>query len=135
MLTGMSAESPKPPTSTASPIVTDFRWGRIQLGTDLEFKDVKLWPGAARAWDWDETGTRHQPGVQVADVEELVESGAEIIVLSRGVDLRLHVMTETLAWLEARGIAVEVLQSEAAVARYNELAATRRVGALIHSTC
>jgi hypothetical protein len=28
------------------------------------FKDAKLFPGGARAWDWRETGTGHVPGIQ-----------------------------------------------------------------------
>jgi hypothetical protein len=134
----MSAETPK------SPSIDNFEWGRISVAAygpsaaerrvDT-YKDVKLWPGGARAWDWDETGTRHEPGVQIADVEELLEHGAEVVVLSRGVHRRLQVQPETLAYLEARGVAVEVLQSEAAVARYNQLATDKKVGALIHSTC
>ncbi|HVI03318.1 MAG TPA: Mth938-like domain-containing protein [Enhygromyxa sp.] len=124
-----AAETPR------SPSIDHFEWGRISVAAYGNFKDVKLWPGGARPWDWDETGTRHEPGVQIADVEELLEHGAEIVVLSRGVHRRLQVQPETLTWLEARGVAVEVLQSEAAVARYNQLSATRKVGALIHSTC
>jgi hypothetical protein len=58
-----------------------------------------------------------------------------VVVLSRGVHRRLQVQPETLAYLEARGVEVEVLQSEDAVARYNQLAASQKVGALIHSTC
>ncbi len=42
----------------------------------------------ARAWDWYETGTRHDPGVQVVDVDELIERGCSHLVLSRGMELR-----------------------------------------------
>lgn len=58
-----------------SPRITDFVWGRISVG-DRVFKDAKLWPGGAREWDWTETGTRHEPGIQPADVAELLEHGA-----------------------------------------------------------
>lgn len=71
----------------------------------------------------------------IADVEELLEHGARVVVLSQGVHRRLQIPAETVAWLEARGVSVEVLQTELAVARYNELAASEAVGALIHSTC
>jgi hypothetical protein len=133
-----AAETPR------SPSIDHFEWGRISVavyGPSAaerrvdNYKDAKLWPGGAREWDWDETGTRHVPGVQIADVEELLEHGAEVVVLSRGVHRRLQVQPETLAHLEARGVKVEVLQSEDAVARYNQLAASQKVGALIHSTC
>jgi hypothetical protein len=44
-------------------------------------------------------------------------------------------MDDTLAYLNEQGIDAEVLQTERAIDRYNELAGSRAVGALIHSTC
>lgn len=118
-----------------SPSITHLTWGKIEIADSLVFKDAKLWPGGARAWDWRETGTRHQPGVQPADVEEIVDRGAEIVVLSRGVHEVLQVMPETLAWLAAAGVEVRVAQTEEAARIYNALARSRRVGGLFHSTC
>lgn len=37
--------------------------------------------------------------------------------------------------MEHRGIQMYVLETEAAVQRYNELRETKRVGGLFHSTC
>ena len=123
---------PEPP----SPRVTRLSWGRLEVEGGLgPFKDAKLFPGGAREWDWTETGTRHFPGIQPADVEELLERGATVVVLSRGMQRRLHVRPETLARLEARGVRAEVLETEQAVARYNELAEEEPASALIHSTC
>jgi hypothetical protein len=120
-----------------SPQVTEFSWGVTKVaGYELPFKDVKLYPGGAREWDWGETGTRHQPGIQPADVEELLTHGATIVVLSKGVQERLQTCPETLEMLETRGIAYHILQTEAAIREYNELAGQGElVGALIHSTC
>lgn len=119
-----------------SPLVTQFSWGITHVeGYDVPFKDVKLYPGGAREWDWSETVTRHEPGIQPADVEEVLAKGATVVVLSNGVHERLKVCPETLEMLEQRGIAVHVLQTEAAIEKYNELAQTEAVGALIHSTC
>jgi hypothetical protein len=75
------------------------------------------------------------PGIQPADVEELLERGAEVVVLSRGMHLVLQTCPETLSLLVEQGVEVHVLQSEEAVAKYEELRASRPVGALIHSTC
>ena len=118
-----------------SPLVTHLEWGRIDVGPDRTFRDAKLFPDGARGWDWKETGTRHVPGIQVADVEELALRGSRTIILSRGMDLVLQVPAATVEWLERQGIRVEVLESRQAVARYNELCASEAVGALIHSTC
>lgn len=117
-------------------MVEELSWGEVTVEEHGVFRDVKLWPGGARGWDWDETGTSHTPGVQIADVEELVDQGAEVVVLSRGQNRRLEVPEETLEWLIDQGVSAEVLESNQAVERYNELARDgQRVGALIHSTC
>ena len=117
-----------------SPRITQMSWGRLEVD-GRSFRDAKLYPGGAREWDWRETGTRHVPGIQPADVAELLEHGAEIVVLSKGVWERLQVCPETLALLKEEGVAVEVLQTEAAVNQYNALRETARVGGLFHSTC
>ena len=119
-----------------SPRVTHFSWGRTEVeGHDAPFQDVKLFPGGARAWDWSETGTHHEPGIQPADVEELLEHGATVIVLSKGVHERLLTCPETVGMLAAKSIPTHILQTEAAIERYNALCETERVGALIHATC
>lgn len=110
-------------------------WGEIVVPGLGTFKDVKLWPDGGRAWDWGETGTRHVPGIQPTDVLELLDHGSDVIVLSRGMDLVLQTCPETLALLAGRGVRVEVLETRAAVARFNELARSERVGGLFHSTC
>lgn len=48
---------------------------------------------------------------------------------------RLQVRAETLDRLGEQGVDVDVLETRAAVERYNELVEERPVGALIHSTC
>lgn len=118
-----------------SPIVTDIGWGRVDVAGAGTFKDVKLFPGGAREWDWAETGTRHRPGIQPEDVTELITLGCTTVILSRGMDLQLRCMPDTLAVLGNRGIVTHVLETREAVRLYNELAPTTRVGALIHSTC
>ena len=99
-------------------------------------KDFKLWPGGGRAWDWNETGTLHEPGIQPADVEELLERGSRAVVLSRGQEGQLKTSPETLNLLEARGVQVHVEETRTAVKLYNDLAAQgTAVGGLFHSTC
>ena len=120
---------------TVSPRIARLSWGRLEVEGEGTFKDAKLFPGGAREWDWRETGTRHLPGIQPADVAELLERGATAVVLSKGILERLQVCPETLALLEDRGVSAHVLQSEQAVRRYNELRESERVAGLFHSTC
>ena len=119
-----------------SPRVTHISWGHLEVeGVDGSFKDAKLFPGGARAWDWNETGTNHEPGIQPADIEELLEHGASAVVLSKGFNERLRVTPDALRMLEDRGVSAHVRHTEEAIQLYNELRETERVGALIHSTC
>ena len=118
-----------------SPRITDVSWGTMTVYTLGTGKDFKLYPGGGREWDWSETGTRHEPGIQPADVQELIDHGSQVVVLSRGMELRLHTMPETIAHLEESGIEVHVLETGAAVDLYNKLAGTVPVGGLFHSTC
>ncbi len=118
-----------------SPRISHVSWGRIEVEGVGVGKDFKVYPGGAREWDWRETGTRHVPGIQPADVDELLQHGATVVVLSRGMALMLRTCPETLAFLEQRGVSVHVKETKAAVALYNELAETQPVGGLFHSTC
>lgn len=119
-----------------SPKITHLSWGQIQVvGQSTPFKDAKVFPGGAREWDWNETGTHHVPGIQPADVQELLENGAEVIVLSKGMNERLQVASETLELLREKDVPVHVLQTEEAVQEFNKLSQGRPVGGLFHSTC
>ncbi len=121
--------------ATRSPQITRISWGRMEVDCVGVGKDFKLYPGGGRAWDWNETGTRHVPGIQPSDVAELLDRGSTIIVLSRGMALVLQTCPETLELLRKRGITVHVKETRAAVALYNRLAEDQRVGGLFHSTC
>ena len=118
-----------------SPRITHLEWGVIEAEGIGRTRDLKLWPGGGRPWDWGETDTHHVPGIQIADVEELLEHRARVVVLTRGMDLVLRTCPETLAHLEARGVRVHVAETREAVRAYNELVAqAEAVGGLFHST-
>jgi hypothetical protein len=98
-------------------------------------RDFKLYPGGGRAWDWNETGTHHVPGIQPADVQELVDHGSEVVILTRGMQLALQTCPETLETLRKENVTCHVEETKAAVELYNRLARTQAVGGLFHSTC
>src|SRR5438093_11054130 len=109
--------------SNRSPRINHVSWGRLEVEGEAEpYKDAKLFPGGSHEWNWRETGTSHKPGIQIADVQELLDHGAKIVVLSRGMAECLHVPRKTLEFLERRQIAVHVLPTQQAVAVYNEFA-------------
>ena len=122
-----------PPTS---PRIAHLSWGRLVVdGHEGAFKDAKLFPGGSREWDWRETGTQHVPGIQPADVDELLAQGATTVILSNGMLGALGVCPETIERLRNRCIQVHALRTQAAAELYNELRQREAVGGLFHSTC
>jgi len=65
----------------------------------------------------------------------LLDHGAKVVVLSRGIAEWLQVPRETLDFLKQRQIAVHILPTQHAVSLYNKLAQTEAVGGLFHTTC
>ena len=118
-----------------SPRITDHSWGRLVVDNRDRYKDAKLYPGGSRRWDWKETGTDHVPGIQPADVQELLDHGAKVVVLSRGVQNALRVRSDTIEMLKKNGVVVHVFQTDAAIRLYNELRQNEPVGGLFHTTC
>src|SRR5439155_21157473 len=105
-----------------SPKISRFSWGRIDVEGLGAGKDFKVWPGGGRPWAWNETGTRHDPGIQPADLIELLEHHSEVVVLSRGQELRLRTTPAALDLLRERGVTIHKEETKAAVELYNDLA-------------
>ena len=118
-----------------SPRILAVRWGRMDVEGVGAGKDFKLYPGGGREWDWNETGTRHSPGIHPGDIEELLAHGATDVVLSLGMDRRLRVDPRTLDFLAERPVGTHLAETREAVKIYNHLADGALVGGLFHSTC
>ncbi|UNI17923.1 hypothetical protein JDV02_004230 [Purpureocillium takamizusanense] len=118
-----------------SPTVKALSWGIMEIPDVGNGKDFKLWPGGGREWNWGETGTRHRPGIQVSDIEELITKGATVVVLSRGFENKLRVDAGVLDYLADKNVSVHIAATPEAVTMYNSLAGTTLVGGLFHSTC
>jgi hypothetical protein len=120
----------------SSPRVRAHSWGELDIDEVGQLGDAKLWPGGGREWDWNETGTHHSPGIQPSDVEELLRYEPEVVVLSRGRELRLETAPATHALLAERKVGVVHEETSVAITEYNRLADEGvRVAALLHSTC
>jgi len=120
-------------------LITDLSWGEIEVtiqGEAHQFRDCKLWPGGAKEWDWNETGTQHSPGIQVADFEDVLRKDVDVVILSRGQNKRLRVKKETVEYLRERDVDYHVAETREAVKLFNQLAKKgERVGGLFHTTC
>ena len=119
-------------STQASPSVLDDGWGFIEVDGIGRLRDAKLWLGGARGWDWNETGTHHRPGIQPADLAELLDHDPDAVVLSRGRELRLETSPEALALLTARK--VEVIREETGVVCWPTTWSSSR-GATSNTSC
>ncbi|XP_041054714.1 mth938 domain-containing protein isoform X6 [Carcharodon carcharias] len=80
-----------PFTTMSSPQIASISWGRMKVqDCATTYKDCKVWPGGSRTWDWRETGTDHYPGVQAADLEEVITKGIQTLVIGRGMSEALQ---------------------------------------------
>ncbi|XP_070552654.1 mth938 domain-containing protein-like [Ptychodera flava] len=122
---------------TNSPKVTSYSWGNIKLENGSTYKDCKVWPGGSIDWDWATTGTHHSPGVQVEDVNDIIDSSVDVLVIGNGMQRQLGVPADTLDYVTGKNIEVLVLQTEKAIEKYNDLVeeGEKRVGGIFHSTC
>ncbi|XP_020363574.1 mth938 domain-containing protein isoform X1 [Oncorhynchus kisutch] len=121
----------------SSPEIASLSWGHMKVkGCSSSYKDCKVWPGGSRAWDWRETGTDHHPGVQPADLEEVLQKGVATLVIGRGMSEALQVPPSTVDFVRQRGVELIVLQTEKAITEYNNLVGQgAKVGGIFHSTC
>jgi hypothetical protein len=119
-----------------SPKIVAASWGHMEVEGLGAGRDFKLYPGGGREWDWRETDTHHVPGIQPADVEELIANGSSVVILSRGMHLALQTAPETIELLKQRGVPFHIEETKVAVTLYNRLAdGGQQVGGLFHSTC
>jgi len=119
-----------------SPRILSSEWGKMMVDGIGGGKDFKLWPGGGRDWDWSEYGTEHDRGIQPGDVEDLLNHGCELVILTTGRMRNLSVARPTLALLDQKGVETIVVDTDEGIALYNKYAEQgKAVGGLFHSTC
>ena len=113
-----------------------IEWGRVLVDSTSVFRDAMVYPSGAMEWDWRKSNTHHVPGIQIMDIEFLLEQGCEQIILSRGMQLVLQTDVATIEFLKTTGIPFFIEESTKAVNLLNQLRESgAKVGALLHSTC
>ena len=119
--------------------ISHISWGTIEITVNTEtfkFKDCKIWPGKAKEWDWRLTKTRHTPGIPPQDIDEILNEGVEIIILSKGMECMLNTCPETEQLLQSKNIEYYKAETTIAVNLFNEFSARgKNVGGIFHSTC
>ena len=118
----------------ACPIINSFKWGYIEIN-GIRYVDAKIYPNKVENWDWANTDTTHDEGVQPQDVQDLVDQGCTFIIISQGLSRKLEMDFESYKVLLKANIDFLVTDTITAVDRYMDeiLDEAHLVGALIHT--
>ena len=114
------------------PVIDSYVFGRMVIGGRAYTADLIIFPDGriASSW-WRLSGHR----LQVADIRELIASGAEVIVAGTGASGFMRPAGELRELLASRGIVFIAEPSARAYRTYNLLDAVKKVGACFHLTC
>lgn len=112
----------------------------INIGGDclVHFRHCIVATTGAGVWNWEMTGTHHDPGVQIADVKTAIDfdGAASVVVIGTGMEGKLGVMRETKEYLAGRGIECVVAKTDEAAEKFNAFVGEgKRVCGLFHTTC
>ncbi|MFV2082293.1 MAG: Mth938-like domain-containing protein, partial [bacterium] len=112
--------------------IDEFKFGRISVDGKYFDDDIILMPPELKCPWWRKEGHT----LFAADMVEILRYRPEIIVVGTGVAGHMDVPAGTITEMKSAGMEVEVLLTEGACARFNELKrADRKVAAALHITC
>ena len=113
--------------------IEGYRPGRVVVDGVEHTRDVIVLPDRVVSNWWRRAGH----SLALEDLDDVIDELPERLVVGCGYAGRLEPDPGVVAALERRGTEVEALRTEAAVARYQELAATNpaAIAAALHLTC
>jgi hypothetical protein len=112
------------------PRIERYSFGRVTVEGREETRDVIVLPERVVSGWWRKDGH----GLVLEDLADVLDELPERLLVGTGAYGQMHPDPQTLEALQARGIEVEVLPTENAVARYGELD-PRSTAAALHLTC
>jgi hypothetical protein len=112
------------------PEIRDYRFGHLIVDGSPETRDVIVLPDrAVRGW-WRRDGH----SLVLEDLDDVLDELPERLIVGMGADSRMRPDPSLLDLLRRRGIEVECLPTDRAVARFGELD-RRTTAAALHLTC
>jgi hypothetical protein len=112
--------------------INRYEFGSIEIDGVSYHSDVVISPAGVHDHWWRSQGHN----LSVEDLSEIEKAAPQCLVIGTGYFGRMQVPTQTLAYLEARGIEVHVARTGDAVQTFNELQERcAGVVAALHLTC
>ena len=112
------------------PRLEDYSFGRVVADGEEQTRDLIVLPDRVVPNWWRRDGH----SLAIDDLEDVLDELPERLVVGCGAHGRLRPAPAVIEALERRGVEVEVLTTDEAVRRYNELD-ERRAAAALHLTC
>ena len=110
--------------------IEEYRFGRVLVDGQEHTKDVIVLPDRVIGNWWRKDGH----SLVLEDLDDVVDDLPDTLVVGAGADQRMRPDPAALEELRARGVDVQVLPTDQAVARYSGLD-PQRAGAALHLTC
>lgn len=130
-MAGCSSETTYTPApGSKGPAITSYSFGRMTINGRNYTCEVQIFPnGDVREW------TLQDPHYIVpADIEEIVNSGIEMLIIGTGDVGNAGVPEETHRFLESKNIKVRELNTHEAVELFNS-SPKDKLGAVFHLNC
>jgi hypothetical protein len=113
------------------------RFGAVTID-GKDYKDVLVIEGKiidreTMVPGWFDQHTHHT--VHKHELEKILEGRPEVIIIGNGQSSVLEVSLEVDKQIKQRKIELIVLETPRAIEEYNKISKTKRVNALIHTTC
>ena len=120
----------EPVRDLAMPRLEDYSFGRLTVDGSEQRRDVIVLPDRVVTDWWRQEGH----SLVIDDLRDVLDELPERLIVGNGAHGRLRPHPAVIDELRRRGVEVEVLETDDAVRRYNQLD-ERRVAAALHLTC
>lgn len=79
--------------------IDSIKWGEVVID-GVKYKDAVISDKSVYDWDWRNDGTRHNPGITVKAVEQIINN--DVIILTMVFDRKLRITNETLCKINGK---------------------------------
>lgn len=112
-------------------MIEGYSFGRIEIDGKKYTEDLIIFPDHIYNSWWREEGHRLRP----EDLEEVVETEPELLIVGTGANGRMKVPQETRKYIESKGIELITESTGEATKTYNEISDSKKTVAALHLTC
>jgi hypothetical protein len=112
--------------------IEEFKFGSIKIDGQIYGSDIVLLPPRVMSSWWRKEGHR----LLTDDLAEILAYRPSTLIIGTGTSGQMWVPEETVGDMESAGITMEIMTTDKACDRFNELFAEgEKVAAVMHLTC